>query len=152
MNEAKFVEIVKKNTPKKKSIRNILLSFFGGGTIAIINEFIYRYCIDYLLLDEPTSKLIAVGVIILLATILTMFSIYNNIAQHLGAGIFLPTSGFANSLTSSAMEGRSEGLVPGIGATIFSLAGSVISFGIFVAFYFATIYYILNLLGINVWA
>ena len=87
-----------------------------------------------------------------LASILTMLTFHNDLAQLCGAGMFLPTTGFANSLTSASMEGRSEGLIQGIGASIFSLAGSVICYGILISWYFATIYYLLNLWGINIWA
>lgn len=152
MNELEYKKIVKRNIPKKKTFKNVIFAFLGGGIIALIVEIVFTLCRNKLGLDEDTSKIISTSSMILFSVISTFFGFYNNIAQRLGAGIFLPTTGFANSLTSSAMEGRSEGLVPGIGSMIYTLAGSVIAFGFFIAFYFATMYYILNLLGINVWA
>ena len=152
MNESIYKEIVKKNTPKKKIFKNILLAFLSGGTLALIAEFVKNICINYFSLSKDDASLLGTLSIIFLSVILTFIGYYNNVAQLAGAGSFLPTTGFANSLTSSAMEGRSEGLITGIGSMIFSLAGSVITTSIFISFYFLTIYYLLSLMGINVWA
>ncbi len=152
MNEFEYKKIVKRNLPKKKPLKNIIYAFFGGGVVALIVEIIYVIGRKYLFLDDNTASLYSSLSMIIFSVISTFFGFYNNIAQKLGAGLFLPTTGFANSLTSSSMEGRSEGLIQGIGGNIFSLAGSVIAFGMFAAFYFATLYYILNVLGINIWA
>jgi stage V sporulation protein AC len=43
-------------------------------------------------------------------------------------------TGFANSIVSSALEFKSEGLVLGVGSKMFILAGSVIVFGVVTAF------------------
>ena len=37
------------------------------------------------------------------------------------AGLFIPISGFANSMASSAIESRSEGLIYGVGGNMFKL-------------------------------
>lgn len=49
---------------------------------------------------------------------------------------------FANSLTSSALEGKSEGWIHGIGTGMFKLAGSVLTYGIVSAVIFASLRYI----------
>ena len=81
--------------------------------------------------------------IILITAITTGFGIYDKAAQYCGAGLFIPISGFANSLTSAAMEGKSEGPIYGIGSNMFKLAGSVLTYGIASAFFFGALRFIL---------
>jgi stage V sporulation protein AC len=75
-----------------------------------------------------------VATIILIAALLTGFGVFDDIARVAGAGIAIPVTGFANSVTSMAIEFRREGLVLGTGSKMFSLAGSVIVFGVVTAF------------------
>ena len=70
-----------------------------------------------------------------------IFGIYDKLAQIFGGGLFVPISGFANALASSAMECRSEGFIFGIGSNMFKLAGSVIIYGIVSALIFSTLRY-----------
>ena len=152
MNYKTYKEIVEKNKPKVPLFKNMILAFMLGGTLGIIQEAVYNLALNVFSYSEDLSAFFSCMVIILIGIILTMFSLFNKLARIFGAGIFIPTTGFANTLTSEAMEKRSEGLVTGIGASIFNLAGSVILYGLFFAIYFASIYYFLNLLGINIWA
>lgn len=52
----------------------------------------------------------------------------------------MPVTGFANSMASCAIEHRAEGLVLGVGAGMFKLAGSVVVFGTVAAFIVGIIY------------
>lgn len=81
-----------------------------------------------------------VAVLILTSVILTCFGVYDKLAQFAGAGSAVPVTGFANSMCSAALEHRSEGLVLGVGANMFKLAGSVIVFGVVAAFIIGVIY------------
>ena len=42
----------------------------------------------------------------------------------------MPISGFANAMVSPAMEFRREGLVLGLGAKLFTIAGPVLVWGV----------------------
>ena len=55
------------------------------------------------------------------------------------SGLLIPITGFAHSLQSAALEYKKEGLVTGIGANIFKLAGTVILFGIVSAYVFGIV-------------
>ena len=55
---------------------------------------------------------------------------YDRIGKYAGAGSIVPITGFANSVVSPAMEFRREGLVMGVGAKLFTLAGPVLVYGI----------------------
>ena len=69
-------------------------------------------------------------ILILISAILSGFGVYDRIGQYAGAGSIVPITGFANSVVSPAMEFRREGLVMGVGAKLFTLAGPVLTYGI----------------------
>ena len=77
----------------------------------------------------------------LLSAILTGLGIYEKIAKHGGAGTLVPITGFANAVSSSALEFKSEGLVLGLGAKIFIIAGPVILYGTAASVIYGLIYY-----------
>ena len=95
--------------------------------------------------DQETSRILATLTMILLASILTAFGIYDKLGQIAGAGTIIPITGFANSVTSSAMEYKSEGIIVGIINNMLKLAGSIIVTGIICAFVFGSIYYLLGI-------
>ena len=82
---------------------------------------------------------------IILGSFLTGIGWYDKIGQFAGAGTIIPITGFANSMTSSAMESKSEGIVLGIINNMFKLAGSVIIIGVISAFIVASIYFVLGM-------
>ena len=60
---------------------------------------------------------------------LTALGWYDNIAKLGGAGTLVPITGFSNAVASPAMEFKSEGYIPGLGAKMFIIAGPVIVYG-----------------------
>ena len=64
------------------------------------------------------------------------------IAKYAGAGTLVPVTGFSNAVVSEAMDSSSEGLILGVGAKIFNIAGPVILFGLCSGILYGIIYYI----------
>ena len=62
--------------------------------------------------------------------LLTCLHLYDKLAKHAGAGTIVPITGFANAIVSPAIEYKSEGLVLGLGAKLFVIAGPVLVYGI----------------------
>ncbi|NQD52019.1 SpoVA/SpoVAEb family sporulation membrane protein, partial [Bacillus altitudinis] len=85
-----------------------------------------------------------VATLILISSILTGIGIYDKIGQFAGAGSAVPVTGFANSMTSAALEHKSEGLVLGVATNMFKLAGNVIVFGVVSAYVVGIIRYVLE--------
>lgn len=54
----------------------------------------------------------------------------------------MPITGFSNAISSSAIEAKSEGFILGVGAKIFTIAGSVILYGCSASVIYGIIYYI----------
>jgi stage V sporulation protein AC len=84
-------------------------------------------------------------ILVTASALLTGLGWYERIAKHAGAGTLVPITGFANAVSSSAVEAQTEGLVLGIGTKIFSIAGPVILYGCTAAFMYGLIYYIVSL-------
>ncbi|MOA14881.1 SpoVA protein [compost metagenome] len=126
--------------PKRPTFANCIRAFLAGGLICLIGECIRQAFIAYGGFTEKTAGDPTVAVLIILSVILTSLGVYDKIAQWAGAGSAVPVTGFANSMASSAIEHRPEGLVLGVGAGMFQLAGSVVVFGTVAAFIIGLIY------------
>lgn len=135
--------LINQTKPKRKIVKNSFQAFLIGGLICLIAQISKTIFLNFF--DEQTSNLLATLFMILLASFLTSFGIYDKIGQFAGAGTIIPITGFANSVTSSAIEYKSEGIITGIINNMLKLAGSVIVVGVISAFIFGSIYYLLGL-------
>lgn len=142
MDKKKLQDTAKKHVPKQTKGRNALVAFLCGGVIGAIGQVLLYVYMDIFTLGEKEALPIVVVTIILLTALATGFGIYDKAAQYCGAGLFIPISGFANSLTSAALESKTEGFIYGIGSNMFKLAGSVLTYGIVAAFFFGTLRYL----------
>lgn len=138
-----IMDTSKRHAPTSHKVKHACIAFVSGGTLAILAQFLFMFYNVMLHIEKATSVSLCIVSIIIVASLLTGFGIYDKAAQTLGGGLFVPICGFANSLTSCAMEGKSEGLIYGIGGNMFKLAGSVLTYGICAAFVFGTIRYML---------
>lgn len=83
-------------------------------------------------------------VLVFLGCTLTGLGIYDDMGRFAGAGTIVPITGFANSVTAPAMEFRREGMVLGLGAKLFSLAGPVLTYGIASSTIVGVIYWVVK--------
>jgi len=131
--EDDYKRMVTQALPKPVLWRNSVTAFLSGGATCLLGQFIQN-----LFLAAGFSSVDAanptVATMIFLASLLTGLGLYDRIARWTGAGTAIPVTGFANSMTAAAMEFKKEGLVLGVGAKMFTLAGSVIIFGVVTAF------------------
>ena len=67
---------------------------------------------------------------IFLSALLTGLNLYNKLARYGGAGTLVPITGFANAMVSPAIDFKSEGLVTGMAAKMFIIAGPVLVCGL----------------------
>lgn len=143
--DLKPFKIVMEVTPVKRPIfKNTLFAFLIGGIIGIIAEVLIVIFKDFFNIDEKIANSLMSMVIVVTTSVLTGFGLFDKIGQYAGAGTYIPITGFANSMTSAAIEGRSEGLVLGIMSNMFKLAGAVIVAGVVSAFISGTIIYFME--------
>ena len=80
--------------------------------------------------------------LVFISALLTGLSLYDNIAKYAGAGTLVPITGFANAVSSAAIEFKTEGFILGVGAKIFTIAGPVIVYGTVASVVYGVIYWI----------
>ena len=128
-NSKDYQKYVDKKTPNSPILKNCFNSFWIGGLICTIGQFIMEFC-NYKGVSEDLSSTIVSISLIFLSAFLTSINIFNKIGKFAGAGSLIPITGFANSIVSPAMEYKSEGYVMGVGAKMFTVAGPVLVYGI----------------------
>ncbi len=131
--QKRYMEMVERQKPKPPIFKNVLLAFLFGGGVSVLGQLLTYFYMNYLKLSMVEAGGPATATIILIASLLTGFGVYDKFAKHAGAGLAVPVTGFANSMTSAALEFKREGYVLGVGSKMFVLAGSVIVFGVFSA-------------------
>ncbi len=141
-----YLNQIKSFQPKTPYISNCIKAFIVGGGICVIGQGIQNFFISIFGFTEKTAGNPTVATLILLSSILTGIGVYDKLGQFAGAGSAVPVTGFANAMTSAALEHRSEGIVLGFGTNMFKLAGSVIVFGVVAAYIVGVIRYVLKLL------
>lgn len=151
MNENKiaqkeYEEYVKEVTPTHSLWLQMLKAFFTGGIICCIGQFILN-CAANMGLDKQDAGSWCSIILVALSVLLTGFGIYPKIVKWGGAGALVPITGFANSVAAPAIEYKTEGQVFGIGCKIFTIAGPVILYGVFVSWALGLGYWILLCLG-----
>jgi stage V sporulation protein AC len=124
-----YQKLVERLTPDSVLLSGYLRAFWVGGVICVIGHGISVFGAKVLHLSALTLPAFTSMAMVFLGTLLTGLGVYDKIGQYAGAGSIVPITGFANSVAASAMEFRREGLVLGVGAKLFTLAGPVIVYG-----------------------
>jgi len=138
-------------TPKSPIAINCLKAFAVGGVICCVGQAISFFYMMFFDFTEKTVGNPTVATMVFIAMLLTGFGQYRKLGQFAGAGSAVPVTGFGNAVVSSAIEGKTEGLVLGVGSNMFKLAGSVILFGVVSAFFVTLIKLILVSVGVAAW-
>ena len=125
-----YAQLVKKLSPKSEMGKGIFRAFWVGGLICMIGQGILDSYAHVFLLGTRAASTAASITLIFIAALLTGIGVYDRIGRYAGAGSIVPITGFSNSVVSPAMEFRREGLVMGVGAKLFTLAGPVLVYGI----------------------
>lgn len=110
-------------------VRDMLWAFFVGGAICTLGQ-VLRNLYQSLGLSGDDAGIAVSVTLIFLSALLTGLGIFDKLAKRAGAGTLVPITGFANAMVSPALEFRREGLVLGLGAKLFSIAGPVLVYGI----------------------
>ena len=137
---------IKPYQPKPNYLVNCTRAFIIGGIICTIGEALTKFYTTVFHFSDKEAGNPTVATLVILSALLTGLGIYDKIGQYAGAGSAVPVTGFANSMTSAAMEHRSEGIVLGVATNMFKLAGSVIVFGVVGAYIVGLIRYTFKLL------
>ena len=140
-----YKKLVDKKTPSSKMFANCVKAFLFGGTICTIGQLLFSVYEPLGMSEELTASAVSVT-LIFIGVLLTGLNIYPKLAKHAGAGTIVPITGFANSVASPAIEAKTEGMVMGVGAKLFTIAGPVIVYGVVSAFVAGIWYWVLSLI------
>lgn len=141
MDKKKYSDLVKEKIPSSHTFMECIRAFLFGGGICAFGEVLFELY-KKLGLDEKQDRTLVSLSIIFAASLLTMIGVFDKIAKHAGAGTLVPITGFSNAVTSAAIEFKSEGLVLGVGAKMFTIAGPVIVYGVSASIVYGVVYYI----------
>lgn len=143
MDKNKYKDLVAKYTPKENRLYNSLIAFFIGGLMGVLGQFLldlYSY-----LLNVPTKQasVFMIITLIFLSCLFTSLGFFDKLVNFAKCGLIIPITGFAHSMMSATLEYKKEGIVTGMGANMFKLAGTVIMCGVVSAYFFGLIRYLL---------
>ena len=125
-----YEQFVKEVTPKQNLFCNMAKAFIVGGLICVVGQILLHIGKTQFSLSKDDAGSWCSLILILSSVILTGLNIYQKIVTFAGCGALVPITGFANAMVSPALEFRREGLVLGLGAKLFSIAGPVLVYGI----------------------
>ena len=125
-----YIAYVNSFDPPTQHFKNCFRAFIVGGLICCIGQFL-REILEKAagLSGDELSGTVSI-LLIFLGTLLTGFGVYDRIGRYAGVGSIVPITGFANSVASPAIEFKTEGLVYGLAAKMFIVAGPIIVYGV----------------------
>ena len=134
------------HAPKSPMLRNCVRAFWVGGLICVIGQALrelYSRCAHLNPADTATMTSVT---LIFIAALLSGIGIFDRIAKYAGAGTLVPITGFANAVVSPAIDSHAEGLILGVGAKIFTVAGPVLLYGTLAGGIWGVVYYVISCL------
>ena len=145
MTQKQYAKLVKQISPPSPVGKDCLLAFLVGGLICTLGQGLTELYASAL--DKQSAATAASMTLVALSALLTGLSLYDDIAKAAGAGTLVPITGFANAVVSQAIEFKVEGLVTGVGAKMFVIAGPVIVYGTMASWVWGLLYAALRAWG-----
>ena len=142
--KAQYKEMSKKASPPSPKVKNCVWAFMVGGLLCAAGE---AECQALVMtgMELTMARTLTSCSLILLAAVLTVAQVFDNVAKHAGAGTLVPITGFANAVVSPAIEFKSEGFILGVGAKMFTIAGPVIVYGTVASVVYGVVYWVTTL-------
>lgn len=136
MEKNKYKSVVQAHTPKENILYNGLIAFVIGGVMGMVGQGLVDLYSYFLHLSTSDAAVLMIVTLVFVGCFLTCLGFFDKMVNFAKCGLIVPITGFAHAMMSAALEYRKEGLVTGLGASMFKLAGSVIIFGVVSAYLF----------------
>ncbi len=127
------------------TVKNGIWAFFCGGLICTIGQGLLVLYRDILGIPQKDAGTLCSVTLIFVAALLSGLGLFEKIAKRAGGGTLVPITGFANSVVSPAIDSKAEGLILGVGAKIFTVAGPVLLYGTLAGAVWGIIYFLIKL-------
>ncbi len=145
MDKKTYKKFADAHAPRSPMGKNCLFAFLIGGMICTLGQLLRNLFQSVCGMNETDAGTLTCAVLILAAVVLTALGLFDRIAKVAGAGTLVPITGFANSVVSPAIDSHAEGLILGVGAKIFTVAGPVLLYGTLAGSIYGVIYWFTGL-------
>ena len=145
MTPKEYQDYVAKKQKKSPIVKDTILAFLIGGAICALGQGIQELWTAAGLDKESAGTMTSVS-LVFLSILLTGLNLYNKLGRYGGAGTLVPITGFANAVASPAIDFKAEGIVTGMAAKMFVVAGPVIVFGTVASVVYGVVYWIVQIL------
>ena len=145
MDKRTYARYVEARAPRSPLVKDCIHAFLVGGGICLLAEGMIQLMTGVMKLGRDEAGAWSSIVLVAVAAVLTAVGVFDKIAKFAGGGTLLPITGFANAVVSPAIDSRAEGLVLGVGAKIFTVAGPVLLYGTAAGTLYGIIYWICTL-------
>ena len=145
MEKETYKRYVDARAPHSPIGRDCIFAFVSGGLICTLGQALRNLYEGVCKIPEEDAGTLVSVTLVAVAVILTGLGWFDRIAKYAGAGTLVPITGFANAVVSPAIDSHAEGLILGVGAKIFTVAGPVLLYGTLAGSVFGLIYWIFGL-------
>ena len=129
MSNEEYAAFVDSLSPRSPIWGDLLRAGLVGGAICVVGQALVNLY-EYWGASATVAAAWCSITLVFLGALLTGLGVYDDLARFAGAGSLVPITGFANAMVSPALEFRREGLVLGLGAKLFTIAGPVLVYGV----------------------
>lgn len=133
------------HAPHTPLAKNCFHAFWTGGLICLLAQILRNVYQSVAHMPEEDAGTLTSVTLIFIAVALSGIGVFDRIAKVAGAGTLVPITGFANSVVSTAIDSHSEGLVLGVGAKIFTVAGPVLLYGTLAGSIYGVVLWVIGL-------
>ena len=142
---ARYNAYVESKIPKTHNFPSLFYAFIIGGIICILGQTIKDTLLAIFdtMTPQEAGNWASIG-LIFLASLLTGLGVFDDIGAIAGAGTIVPITGFSNSIASSALDFKREGIIFGMCSKMFVVAGPVIVNGVVASIVVGLIYLIIG--------
>ena len=144
MTDREYGKLLKAMSPQSPIVKDCIWAFVIGGLICTLGQAILNGY-TALGLNETNASTATSMTLVALSALFTGLSLYDDLAKHAGAGTLVPITGFANAIAAPAVEFKTEGMILGTAAKMFTIAGPVIVYGVSASVVYGLIYWITTL-------
>lgn len=145
LDKEEYIKFAGHRAKRTNSVKNTAAAFIVGGLICVLGQLL---CDLYMMIgisEDTSCSLVSIS-LIFLSCLFTALGWYDRLALIAGAGTLVPITGFANAVISPALDYKAEGMVAGMSAKMFIIAGPVIVYGTIASVIYGLIYYICTVL------
>jgi len=143
MSKDSYKKYAEEKAKKSPILKNCTSAFLIGGGICTVGHALSDIYKNFCGMEKTDAGTLASATLIFIAVLLTGFGVFDKIAQIAGAGTLVPITGFANAVSSAAIDSKTEGFILGVGAKMFTIAGPVIVYGISTGVLYGVVYWLM---------